>query len=171
MENKTFAYLRSLDAGLSERIPTLREIFRAVNRHAIINVELKGTHTAAPVAALITEYVKRRGWQFKDFLVSSFDWEQLREIKMICPKIRIGLLTDKIPRGFIGLAKELGAWSINPSRKCVTRALVEEAHRRRLKVFVYTVNEPKEIALMKILGVDGVFTDFPERAINFSATD
>ncbi|HZF02167.1 MAG TPA: glycerophosphodiester phosphodiesterase family protein [Methylomirabilota bacterium] len=163
VENKTFSYLRSLDAGLGERIPTLREIFRAVNRCAVINIELKDPRTAAPVAALITEYVKQRCWRFKDFLVSSFDYAQLREIKNICPKIRIGLLTSKIPSGFIGLAEELGAWSINPSRKCATRALVEEAHRRRLKVFVYTVNEPKEIALMKTWGVDGVFTDFPDR--------
>src|SRR5712675_1536867 len=38
VEKKTFAYLRSLDAGLGEHIPTLREIFRAVDRRAVINV-------------------------------------------------------------------------------------------------------------------------------------
>src|SRR6202012_4908706 len=56
--DKTFAELRLLDAGAGERIPTLAEIFDAVNRRAVINVELKGPHTAAPVAELIVEYVK-----------------------------------------------------------------------------------------------------------------
>ncbi len=61
---KSFTDLRSLDAGLGERIPTLAEIFDAVNRRAVINVELKGQHTAAPVTALISEYVNQRGWNF-----------------------------------------------------------------------------------------------------------
>lgn len=163
VEKKAFAYLRSLDAGLGEQIPTLREIFRTVNRRAVVNVELKGAHTAAPVASLIIEYVNRRGWRFKDFLVSSFDWEQLGEIKMICPKIRIGLLTSKIPREFLKTAKKIGAWSINVAAKCVTPELVKGARRHGLKIFVFTVNEPKDIATMKKFAVDGVFTDFPER--------
>src|SRR5260370_42354889 len=89
---KSFAYLRSLDAGLGEKIHTLPEIFDAVNRRAVINVELKGPHTAAPVVALITGYVNRHGWRFDDFLVSSFDHAQLREAKQLCPEIRIGAL-------------------------------------------------------------------------------
>ena len=78
---KTFDHLRSLDAGLGEHIPTLAEIFDAVNRRGVINVELKAPHTAAPVAALIAEYVNRRGWSYDDFLVSSFDHAQIREAK------------------------------------------------------------------------------------------
>jgi glycerophosphoryl diester phosphodiesterase len=41
--------------------------------------------------------------------------------------------------------------------------LVADAHQRGLKMFVYTVNEPKDLAAMRTLGVDGVFSDFPER--------
>jgi glycerophosphoryl diester phosphodiesterase len=32
-------------------------------------------------------------------------------------------------------------------------------------VFVYTVNQPDDIARLEAMGVDGVFTDFPERVI------
>jgi glycerophosphoryl diester phosphodiesterase len=42
---------------------------------------------------------------------------------------------------------------------------VADAHRRGLKIFAFTVNEPKDIARMKTLGVDGVFSDFPERVV------
>jgi len=162
---KSFAYLRSLDAGSGEKIPTLAEIFDAVNRRAVINVELKGPHTAAPVAALIGGYVKQRGWSFDYFLVSSFDHEQLREAKQLCPEIRTGALIEKTPRDLAQFAEELGAWSLHASKRCVTPELVADAHQRGLKIFVYTVNEPKEIAAMRALGVDGVFSDFPERVI------
>jgi glycerophosphoryl diester phosphodiesterase len=162
---KSFAYLRSLDAGSGERIPTLAEIFTVVNRRAVINVELKGPHTAAPVAALITEYVNRRGWSFGDFLVSSFDHARLREARQLCPDLRIGALIMKAPRGVAQFAETLGAWSLHPDKRCVTPKLVADAHGRGLKVFVFTINRPGEIARMKMLGVDGVFSDFPERVV------
>jgi glycerophosphoryl diester phosphodiesterase len=162
---KSFAYLRSLDAGSGERIPTLTEIFNAVNRRAIINVELKGPHTAAPVTALITECVNRHGWSFSDFLVSSFDHARLREARQLCPDIRLGALIMKAPRGLAKFAETLGAWSLNIDKRRVTPKLVADAQGRGLKVFVFTINRPGEIARMKTLGVDGVFSDFPERVV------
>jgi glycerophosphoryl diester phosphodiesterase len=163
LAKKTFAYLRSLDAGLGERIPTLAEIFDAVKRRAVINIELKGPHTAAPAAALIAEHVNRRGWSYDDFLISSFDRAQIHEVKQLCPEIRTGALIEKVPRQLAQFAENLGAWSVHAARRCVTPELVADAHRRGLKVFVYTVNTPKDIVWMKALGVDGLFSDFPER--------
>lgn len=161
--DKSFAHLRSLDAGLGERIPTLAEIFDAVNRRAIVNVELKGPDTAAPVAALIADYVGHRGWRYEDFLVSSFDPVPLQEVRRLCPQIRLGALTVKAPRDLAPLVEDLQAWSLHAGKDCVTPKLVEDAHRFGLKLFVFTVNEPEEIASMRALGVDGVFSDFPER--------
>src|SRR5205823_9631676 len=104
-----------------EKIPTLAEVFGVIGRHTVINVELKGPGTAAPVAALIQQSVRQRKRRFSDFLVSSFDWPQLREVKMLCPKIRLGVLTGKIPRDIFSTAKELGAWSIHPAARHVTK--------------------------------------------------
>jgi glycerophosphoryl diester phosphodiesterase len=161
--SKTFAYLRSLDAGSGERIPTLAEIFDAVNRRAVINVELKGPRTPAPVARLILEYVRRRGWHFDDFLVSSFDPARIREAKALCPDLRIGALIGRTPRGLAKFAEALGAWSLHADQRGITPRLVADAHRRGLKLFAFTLNQPGEIARMRTLGVDGVFSDFPER--------
>jgi glycerophosphoryl diester phosphodiesterase len=162
---KSFAYLRSLDAGSGERIPALAEILNAVNRRGVINIELKGPHTAAPVAALISDYVKRHGWSFADFLVSSFDHKRIREVKERCPDVRIGALISRVPRGLAMFAERLGAWSVHVDKRHVTPKLVADAHGRGLKVFAFTVNEPREIARMKTFGVDGVFSDFPERVV------
>jgi len=166
LAGKTFSELRALDAGSGERIPTLSEVFDTVNRRAVINVELKGPHTAAPVVALIDDYVRHRGWRCEDFLLSSFDHERISEARQLRPKIRTGALIDKIPPGGAEFAVQLGAWSLNPGKRCVTPSLVADAHRRGLKVFVFTVNEPKDIARMKAFGVDGVFSDFPERVVS-----
>jgi glycerophosphoryl diester phosphodiesterase len=167
LSEKSFDYLRSLDAGKGERIPTLEEIFDAVNHHAVINVELKGPNTTAPVVRLIDEYVQTRGWRYEDFLVSSFDLAQIQTAKKLQPKIRTGALIEKVPAQLAEFAERLGAWALNPSKRCVTQKLVADAQRRGLKVFVYTINAPAEIAAMSQLGVDGVFTDYPERVAIF----
>ncbi len=158
---KTLIELRALDAGKGERIPTLREIFDAVDRRAFVNIELKGRNTSKPVAALIGEYVRERGCEFSDFLVSSFHRRELRAL--VGGKVPLGILFKRSARRFAKLAAELGAVAIHPHIRFTNRRLVDRAHASGLKVFVYTANRPRDIARMKALGVDGVFTDFPER--------
>ena len=165
---QTFAQLRSLDAGRGEIIPTLEEIFEAVNHRAIINVELKGPRTAAPVAALIEVCVRHCGWRYEDFLVSSFDPAQLQEIKTLRPEIRRGALFEKRLPDMVAQAERLGAWSLHVSRRLATLELVADAHQRGLKLFVFTVNKPDEMARLNALGVDGIFTDYPDRVARVS---
>jgi len=165
---KTFAYLRSLDAGHGERIPTLQEIFDTMDKRAVVNVELKGPGTAAPVVALIADYIRHHGWSWESFIVSSFNHVQLEIARSFAPQLRIGALFMRRPRRLDAIAEQLGAWSIHPSLRCVNETLVAEAHRRGMKVFVFTVNTPKDIAHCAKLGVDGVFSDFPERVANFA---
>ena len=43
------------------------------------------------------------------------------------------------------------------------RAQIEKAHAHHLKVFVYTVNELQTMLKLKEMGVDGIFSDYPER--------
>ncbi len=81
VEEQSFDYLRSLDAGKGEKIPTLCEVFETVNRRAFINIELKGRNTAMPVFELIEEYCDSKGWKKEDFLVSSFDHRELGKLK------------------------------------------------------------------------------------------
>lgn len=159
---QSLEYLRSLDAGNGEKIPFLGEVFEQVNRRAGVNVELKGPETAAPVARLIDHYVKERGWRYQEFLVSSFDHHALRAIKHLQPNIRTGALILALPLEYARFAEELGAYSVHPGMEFLNRAFVEDAHRRGLKVFVYTVNRQEDLARVAALGVDGVFTDYPE---------
>ncbi|MEA3209065.1 MAG: glycerophosphoryl diester phosphodiesterase [Chthoniobacter sp.] len=158
---KTFAQLRALDAGNGERIPTLREVCEAVDRRAFVNIELKGRRTAAPVQALIREFVESRGWGYEDFLVSSFHHRELRAITDL--QIRLGLLLTRPSRLYALSARRVRAWAVHPALRFATARFVEDAHRRGYRVFVYTANAPAEIARMRRLGVEGVFTDFPER--------
>ncbi|MBC8003624.1 MAG: glycerophosphodiester phosphodiesterase [Opitutaceae bacterium] len=162
--DQTFDYLRSLDAGGGEQIPTLEEVCREIEGRACINIELKGPNTAAPVASFIGELIGK-GWSYKSILVSSFDHSKLEETKRLDPLIQLGVLIERLRGEDAEFAAGLGAFSLHPSLKCVDQHFVDDAHARNMNVYVYTVNDPADIARMHGLGVDGVFTNFPERVV------
>jgi glycerophosphoryl diester phosphodiesterase len=166
LSRQTFETLRLLDAGHGERIPTLREVLETLDRRAFINVELKGKGTAAPVAALIQEFVREKGWQFSDFIVSSFRFREMLKLRAVGhPEIPTGLLLARPTRFFRRLGRVLRVCAVHPSVRFTSQKLVSYAHEEGWKVFPYTANTPLQIGAMRKLGVDGVFTDFPDRVL------
>ena len=164
--DKTFAYLRTLDAGDGEKIPTLEEVLDLMAARAGINIELKGPGTAEPVVKLIKKKLDQN-WDEKKILVSSFRHHDIAKVKRLDNRIRTGALIAGVPLDKAAFAHELGAYSVHPSIEFVSAEFVTDAHRRGLKVFVYTVNDPEDIQRMQALGVDGVFTNYPDRVLNF----
>ncbi len=163
LQEKTFQELRALDAGNGEKIPTLQEVFDLLDRKVKVNIEMKGERAARPVANAIKTYIKQCGWREDDFLVSSFNHYELREFSALCPNIKVGAIIAGIPIGYAECAQKVNAYSIHLSKEFINKALVDNAHQRGIKVFVYTVNEPQDIEKVKVLGVDGIFSDYPDR--------
>jgi len=168
LEEQSFEYLRTLDAGDGQRIPTLEEVCEEVDSKACLNIELKGAATAAPVVELISRYVEK-GWHKDSFLVSSFNHRELLAVKRLDEDIKLGALIRALPVDDAKFAQDLGAFSVNPALDFIDQRFVDDAHDRGLKVYVYTVNHPEDINKMYRLGVDGVFSSFPERVLeNYS---
>ena len=46
----------------------------------------------------------------------------------------------------------------------MTRAMIEQAHALGLKVVPWTVDDPQRISVLIALGVDGLITNYPDRA-------
>lgn len=157
--------LRRLDAGNGQKIPWLEEVLDRIDARAGVNVELKTADgTAARVAAVLRRYVDA-GWPPQQFLVSSFHLPELRDFKRRLPEVPLGVLLSGVPLKLAAVATELDAAVLSLELDFADPALIADAHRRGLKVYVYTVNEPDDIARLRKLGVDGIFTDYPERAL------
>ncbi len=156
--------LQKLNAGGGEKIPTLGEVLLLLGERCSVNVEIKGPGSAAPVADILRRFVRGKGIPWDNYLVSSFDHEQLAELKKIEPRIRRAPLFGKeLPEDYIATAHALGAWSVNLNIATISAELVDRCHREGLRVHVYTVNEPEEAARLKELGVDGIIGDHPDR--------
>lgn len=164
LSERSFEYLRSLDVGGGQCIPTLEEVCEAIDSRASLIIELKGSATAAPVAALIADLIDRQ-WAQESILVSSFNHRQLLEIKQLNPAIKVGALICGLLVDDAKFAEDLGAYSVHPSLEFIDQCFVDDAHARGLKVYVFTVNHSDDITKMHQLGVDGVFTNYPERVL------
>ena len=118
--------------------------------------------TICAMTVLFAAALCRGYWQEEQFLFSSFNHKELIQAD---PAFKRGALFHK-KTDYLDRAEKLGAYSINLSRKLVSRKLVEECHEHNFKVFVYTVNETKEIQQMIDMNVDGVFCDYPDRVFD-----
>lgn len=156
-------YLAGLDAGEGEPIPTLWQVMEAIAGKAELHIELKGAHTADEVARLTRRAEAQLGFAPAHWVVSSFHHPELARFAALRPEIRLGALTATIPFTLAAFAAELGAWSLNCDLDFVDAALVMDAHRRGLKVLVYTVDHTADLAALVAIGVDGIFTNRPDR--------
>lgn len=158
------AEIRKLDAGQGQNVPTLRDALDLVENRAALNIELKTWNGCAQaVAAVLREYLVE-GWPAERFCVSSFHHPELWDFHEALPEVPIGALVCGVPLDWAACASELGAAVLSISNEFVDDKIVRDAHLRDLKLHVYTVNDPEEMQRLKAMGVDGIFTDYPDRA-------
>lgn len=229
--------LKSLYAGDpargKDRIPFLAEVFEffaslSPEKRPAIHLELKGDGTGKPAGELLAKYVASGRLSYSDVLASSFNWQELVNIRAVCPTLKIALLDGAIRRAlllekagvdtahyfervfaygceqymlprFSSLAQNIellnkecadpqvnailaeeieacldgryytdelldtacsmSAESVNLWYRTVSPQFIDKAHQRGLAVLVYTVNDPKELQSLALMGVDGIFTD------------
>jgi glycerophosphoryl diester phosphodiesterase len=169
---RTLADLRELDAGRGERIPTLDEVLalagvqgRGVNLEIKAESEEEARATAAsmaPVLAALDPALR------PSVLVSSFQLAALPALKQRLPWLRVGTLHGGRQwrrQDMLAPALEMSATAIHPSTRLVSAELVQRAHAQGLQVNVWTANRWSTLRTLLTLGVDGVFTDYPERAV------
>lgn len=159
------AQIRKLDAGRGEPVPTLAEVLDLVEQRVGVNIELKTWDgCAAATAACLRDYIAD-GWPANRFVVSSFHLPELWEFKQLLPDVPLGALYCGVPLDWAGIAAELGARYLNISNEFVDRKLIADVHQRGLRMNVYTVNDVEEMKRLRAAGVDGVFTDVPDRML------
>lgn len=159
----TLAELKQLKVEGSHIIPTLDEVMDAVGKKCLVNIEMKGRHTAQPVSEFVDRYVKEKSNSYADFIVSSFQREELQNISRLNPYIQLGILTQASVKQAMQWAEEFSAKAIHPHFSLLTESNVKKAKEAGLKIYTWTVNEQEDIDRVKAYGVDGIISDYPER--------
>ncbi|MEN3027646.1 MAG: glycerophosphodiester phosphodiesterase [Aquificaceae bacterium] len=128
----------------------LEEALELVKGRVGMFLEVKHREDATPVLELV-EGMGAREW----VAVISFHPEALEALK---GRVITGLVYAK-PPGFIPEAKKMGCSIVLPKYALATQKAVDFAHRLKLSVVAWTVNEPERAKELFERGVDGVATD------------
>ncbi len=164
LQNFTLQQLQQLDAGSGQQVPTLWQVLQLVNNQTLLNIELKGADTAEPLLQLIKKAETELGTEPDKLLISSFNHHLLKQIKKQRPDLKLGALTASLPLDYAAFASELGAWSVHCDKGFIDQEMVQDAHQRGLKLWVYTVNDAATAQKLQQLGVDGIFCNYPLEA-------
>jgi glycerophosphoryl diester phosphodiesterase len=164
LEDYSLQGLQQLDAGLGQPVPFLWQVLQLVAGRCQINIEMKGVTLPSLVAQCILQAQQQLGFSAEQFIVSSFNHPLLVSFKALAPQIKIGALTGCIPIDYAQFAQQMGAYSVNADLCFIDQAFVQDAKSRGLKVYVYTVDDQRDLLRMKSWGVDGVFSNHPAKA-------
>ncbi len=157
-----------------QRLATLDQVLARYQERARYYIETKKP-AAAPgmereLLRLLTAHDLRPRFSGDDrVIVQSFSSRSLRLIHDMDPGIPlVQLLHRREPKATQRL--RLGriaayAYGIGPAKERVDGSLLSAAHQLGLVVHPWTVNDEPEMRRLLELGVDGMFTDYPDRLI------
>lgn len=164
IEKKSLIDLKKLSVlGTENKIPTLEEVLNIINKQVFLNIELKGKNTAKASLELVEEFINQKKISSQNILFSSFNWNELEKLRELNSDVKIALITENDPLLAIETAKKLKAFAINPNYKDLSKKNIKIIHNNDFKIYTWTVNNKRDISKMKLLKVDGIITDFPDR--------
>lgn len=161
--------------------PTLRQVVEAVEEKAAdegslnigFNIEIKsepalyGTYQPEPArfVALVLAQIDSLAIGDRS-IIQSFDPLILEEVHKADETLPLALLVDNKD----GLEANLKRLTFTPTHysphhKLVDKSLVKDLQERDIALLVWTVNDKDDLKRMIKLGVDGVITDHPAKAI------
>ncbi|MCK8142802.1 glycerophosphodiester phosphodiesterase [Flavobacterium sp. I-SCBP12n] len=155
--------LKAFRINNEHEIPTLIEVLDLVNQNCLVNIELKSYETAEKIVVLIEKYVSEKNWKYNQFIVSSFDWNALQQVRFLSEEIHIGVLTETDLDLALAFAKFIQARSIHPHFHLLNKENVSKIQAKGIHVFPWTINEPEDIEKIKQYNINGIITDFPDR--------
>jgi glycerophosphoryl diester phosphodiesterase len=158
---------------LSEVIATVEDHIRNYTQYEVdYNIEIKSSpdgdnkfHPAPQefsdlVYNLIDQYLP---WE--RVVIQSFDFRVLKYWHEKYPGVRLAALVENNKTVYANL-KELGFTPsiYSPYFKLLSSDDIQHLHQQRIRVIPWTVNETADIKKMRQMGVDGLITDYPNRA-------
>jgi glycerophosphoryl diester phosphodiesterase len=156
----TLREIKQLRTEKDERIPTLEEALGFLDRKAKVLVELKETGLEEKVLKAVREKKLEQ-----NVIIVSFLEDALRRVRELNDKVETGLIYTR-HKNPVGAASNLRASYLLPLYRFTHTADVQRAHQNNLKVIVWTINNPEEVAQYVKKGVDGITSDKPSILAN-----
>ena len=161
--------------------PLLSEVFVEIGKYVKknklqpvrYNIEIKsnpeGDNTFHPLPAVFAKMVYDEILAHKlekNVIVQSFDVRPLQELRKFEVKLPLALLVankDGIEKNLEKLGFVPDTYS--PHFSLIDEPTVQYARQKGMKIIPWTINETSDMERMKQFNLDGIITDYPDRAV------
>lgn len=149
------------DEFIKEKVPTLREALELSKGKIKVCIEIKVNGIEEAVIQLVNKLD-----MCSEVILFSFHYEVLTKIRALDKEIKILYLKDAIDKNTVDYAMQLNACAVGGgSRTSVTEELLNYAHKNNLEIWQWTVNKVEEMQALVNVGVDGIITNYPDKAL------
>jgi len=165
LEKLTLNDLKDFLVERKYKIPTLNDVLIKIESPLFVNIELKGSDTAEATSMIIADFSRRTSWSEENFIVSSFNWDELKKFRSIDNNTPVGVLVSKSIsiNEAIEFGKKINAQAIHPNYQLLDEVTVKKIKNNGFKTYTWTVNNKDDINFMKKIKVDGIISDYPDR--------
>ena len=161
VKDLTFNEIRRLDAGKGEKIPTLEEVLNLTKGKVVLQIELKAKEATEPTVHLI-----ERNNAERDVIIISFMHDLLGRVHDLNSALRTGAIFFDVQGDICQRAIDVHSEAIHVYYRNVNSELIENAHKRGLRVSVWSPDEIEDMREMINLGVDEICTNRPDILLN-----
>jgi glycerophosphoryl diester phosphodiesterase len=178
--DRTMAELKQLDAGswyhprfADQHLPELGEVLDLVNSRIYVNIEIKSNayeshHPPDAVEKQVVALLRQKK-MLDTAMISSFNVNILEQVASMPEAPVIAFISKKAAdKNTVQMCTRLNVFSWHPDCKIVTPEQVNLMHTNGIKVFPYNVDSLKDTIRMRDMTVDGVITNDPARAAEWS---
>lgn len=158
--------IQKFDAGEGTKVPGLVDVLEELSlTNKTIFIDIKDLDAALPAAKIADHFIMGRGCGFPQIVIISMYHQLLARIHEQFPKLHTGAGIKKIPDSLAACAEFTNSRYILPPLDEITDAFVADAKSRNVKVIPWVCDSDEDITKAKTLGVDGIMTSDPKKAL------
>jgi glycerophosphoryl diester phosphodiesterase len=139
-----------------QRVPTLREALELAKDKLGVVIELKYYGHDHDLESRVVDVVEETGMA-PQIQIMSLKAAGLRKSAALRPSWPHGLLNT----ASVGDLTKLEVDFLALNGAAATWAMIRAAHKKKMKIYVWTINDPVQMLVMLGRGVDGIITDEP----------
>jgi glycerophosphoryl diester phosphodiesterase len=165
----------------NQRVVTLDELFARWGDRVRWYPETKNPEETPGMEEALLGLIRRHGLRDAavergQVLIQSFSPASLHHLRSLDPELPlVQLLPGDAMEGrqVEAVLQEIATYAqgVGPNRTLVDAPFMATARGAGLLVHPWTVDDPKEMAHLVALGVDGIFTNFPDRLLTLLGRD
>jgi glycerophosphoryl diester phosphodiesterase len=171
VKNQSLEQLKRLDVGRwknksykGERILTLEEAIEIIDGNADLCLEIKSYPNSLPGIELKILFTLTHYDYLDRTILSSFDYRCLGRIRDLAPEATLAVIfSSDVKQNPVDLVTRLAATSIHVQKELASRSFLEQVWEHGVDVYVWTINELRDMETFAGMGVQGLISDFPER--------